>query len=97
MIRATTSNITTTATSSVPLPDALLRNQFGVAVRQAREKRGWTQELLADRANLNRTYLGEIERGIVMPSLSTIAKLAGAFNIEISALIVACETINAAR
>ena len=36
---------------------------FGVAVRQLREARGWSQEQLSEQANLNRSYVGEIERG----------------------------------
>ena len=69
----------------------ILRNRFGITVRRAREKYGWTQEVLADKASLNRSYLGEIERGVVMPSLATIAKLAGALSTNMSALIARCE------
>jgi transcriptional regulator with XRE-family HTH domain len=36
---------------------------FGAAVRQLRSARGWSQEELADRAGIHRTYLGDVERG----------------------------------
>jgi ribosome-binding protein aMBF1 (putative translation factor) len=64
---------------------------FGRAVRRAREARGWSQEWLAERAELNRSYLGEVERGNAMPSLVTIAKLAHAFELSASALLSRCE------
>jgi transcriptional regulator with XRE-family HTH domain len=47
--------------------------------------------VLADRANLNRSYLGEVERGSAMPSLATIEKLARAFNTSMSDLVGRCE------
>ena len=48
-----------------------LVERFGIAVRRQREAQGWSQELLAERADLNRSYVGEIERGRVIPSLVT--------------------------
>lgn len=68
-----------------------LNHQFGVVVRQVREQRRWSQEVLADAAGLNRSYLGEIERGDAMPSLATIAKLAKAFEFSLSELMARCE------
>ena len=65
--------------------------RFGQAVRQLREARGWSQERLAGRAELNRSYMGEIERARVMPSLATAAKLAQALEVPLSQLISHCE------
>jgi transcriptional regulator with XRE-family HTH domain len=70
-----------------------LCKQFGHAVRRAREELGYSQETLAARAELNRCYVGEIERGIVVPSLATIAKIAGALNTQASTLLARCENI----
>ena len=64
---------------------------FGRAVREQREARGWSQELLAERADLNRSYLGEVERGSAIPSLATAAKLASALEIPLSGLLSECE------
>jgi transcriptional regulator with XRE-family HTH domain len=64
---------------------------FGRAVREQREARGWSQELLAERADLNRSYLGEVERGSAIPSLATAAKLASALGIPLSGLLSRCE------
>lgn len=68
-----------------------LVNSFGRAVRHFRELRGWSQELLAEKADLNRSYLGEVERGKVIPSLETAGKLAAALDISLSRLFFHCE------
>ena len=68
-----------------------LCNQFGGVVRRSRESNGWSQEVLADKAGLNRSYLGEIERGSAVPSLTTISKIASALEVSMSALIAGCE------
>ncbi|RYZ97185.1 MAG: XRE family transcriptional regulator [Moraxellaceae bacterium] len=68
-----------------------ISSHFGRIVKQVREERGWSQEVLADRANLNRSYVGEVERGSAMPSLGTVAKLAQALEISISSLLARCE------
>jgi len=60
-------------------------------IRQQREARGWSQERLAGQAELNRSYMGEIERAAAMPSLATAAKLARALEVPLSHLISWCE------
>ena len=37
---------------------------FGLAVRRAREAKGFTQERLAERSDLDSTYISGIERGV---------------------------------
>ncbi|WP_301101025.1 helix-turn-helix transcriptional regulator [Propionivibrio sp.] len=68
-----------------------LIDNFGSAVRHFRKSHGWSQELLAEKADLNRSYLGELERGHVIPSLATAAKLASAFEVQLSGLLAHCE------
>jgi XRE family transcriptional regulator, regulator of sulfur utilization len=65
--------------------------QFSMVLRQLREERGWSQEQLAERADLNRSYLGEVERGSAVPSIVTVSKLAGALDIRLSSMIARCE------
>lgn len=81
----------TQTAQKISSPESIIRDRFGITVRQAREQLGWSQEVLADKASLNRSYLGEVERGIVMPSLATIAKLSSALGTNISVLIARCE------
>ncbi|WP_043114379.1 helix-turn-helix domain-containing protein [Solimonas soli] len=68
-----------------------IHKAFGRIIRRARELQGWSQEKLAEAANLNRSYLGEVERGLVSPSLATIAKLAQALRQTPSSLFDALE------
>lgn len=65
--------------------------RFGAAVRALRESRGWSQERLALRAELNRSYMSEVERATAIPSLVTAAKLARALEVPLSVLIARCE------
>lgn len=53
---------------------------FGRRVRAAREARGWTQEDLADEAELDRTYIGGIERGQRNVAILALNKLADALD-----------------
>jgi transcriptional regulator with XRE-family HTH domain len=64
-----------------------LVRSFGKGIRELREARSWSQEHLAELSILNRSYVGEIERGEVTASLATIAKLAWAFKVAPSALL----------
>ncbi len=63
-----------------------IRVRFGIRVRQLRTERGWSQEELADRAELHRTYIGAIERGEQNISLLNIEKLAATFDIPLAEL-----------
>ncbi len=69
-----------------------LVKQFGATVRQLREQRGWSQEELAAQANINRSYLGEIERARAIPSLAIIGKLAGALELSPASLLENCKS-----
>lgn len=70
---------------------SVIERRFGEVVREQRAQRGWSQERLAEAADLNRSYLGEIERGEVAASLVTAHKLALAFHVRLSVLISHCE------
>jgi XRE family transcriptional regulator, regulator of sulfur utilization len=61
----------------------LVKN-FGAAVRELREARAWSQEQLAEHAGLNRSYVGEIERGSAIASIVTVDKLAHVLGVPIS-------------
>jgi XRE family transcriptional regulator, regulator of sulfur utilization len=49
---------------------------FGAGIRGLRTEREWTQEDLADAAGLTATYVGQIERGDKVPSLTVLMQLA---------------------
>lgn len=60
--------------------------QFGKAVRIRRLELGLSQEKLAHKANLHRTYIGDVERGERNIALINIKKLAEALEIPVSTL-----------
>jgi len=60
---------------------------FGSAIRRVRSERGWSQERLAEAAGLTTTYVGQIERGVRIPSLTVVLKLARGLGVTPSALL----------
>lgn len=54
---------------------------FGFAIRTRRKELGWSQERLAEKACLHRTYVADIERGRRNLSLLNIIKLAAALRL----------------
>ena len=63
-----------------------IQKQFGKRVRDLRLAKGLSQEELAFRAGVHRTYLGGIERGERNPALKNIAAIAKALDITLSEL-----------
>ena len=61
--------------------------KFGDKLRRLRKRQGVSQEELADRAGLHRTYVSSVERGERNVSLETIDKLARAFNLPMGELM----------
>lgn len=68
-----------------------IATRFGRVIHSNRKRRGLSQEALAELSNLNRSYLGEIERGIAVPSIETMQKLADALGEKLSTLVSQCE------
>lgn len=60
--------------------------EFGKRVREERLKQNLSQEILAEKAGVHRTYIGMIERAEKNITLTNINKIAIALNIEISGL-----------
>ncbi len=65
-----------------------IKKRFGKAIRRRRRELDLSQEELAERAGLHRTYVSDIERGDRNPSLENIEKLAKALNIKVFALFI---------
>ena len=75
-----------------PSPDALLQ-ALGLAVITARERAALSQEELGFRADLDRTYISGIERGVRNPTLKTMVRLADALKIKLDELVAAAQRI----
>ena len=67
--------------------DKNLLTFFGSKVRECRLEKGLSQEELAFKANLHRTYIGMVERAEKNITLLNIQKIANALEIEISELL----------
>ena len=60
---------------------------FGTRIRSIREAADLSREVVAERADINANYLGEIERGEKWPSLEIIQQLAGTLSVSPSAFL----------
>lgn len=55
--------------------------RFGVVLQQYRQVAGISQEELAHRAGLHRTYISQLERGLKSPTLDVVFTLAPALKV----------------
>ena len=62
-------------------------DKLGDAIRARRQALGMSQEALADAAGINRTHMGEVERGKRNISFMGVAKIAKAMDAKVSELI----------
>lgn len=64
--------------------------RLGLNIRRLREENELTQEALAERCELDSTYISGVERGVRNPSVLSLVRLAKGFKTTVSAL---CEGI----
>ena len=60
--------------------------RFGTNLARERKRAAYSQEELGFRASLHRTEIGMFERGIRLPRIDTVVKLAGALGVDAGAL-----------
>ena len=65
------------------MTEADLKALFGTTIKSKRSELGMSQEELADRAGLHRTYVSDVERGVRNVSLISIEKLAHALGLSV--------------
>ena len=63
-----------------------IRQIFAKNLRAARQAKGFSQEELANRADLDRTYISALERSVYIAMIDVIDRLAVAMEMEASAL-----------
>lgn len=73
------------------MKDPEIATEFAALLRAARGRAGISQEALAARAGLDRSAVGQLERAVTAPRLSTAMRLASALGID------PCELIPAMR
>lgn len=74
--------------------ESKIRIKFGKTLRRLRKERSVSQEVFADKCNLHRTYISDIERGERNISLENIEKIAKVLNMKISELFREVENEN---
>lgn len=65
-----------------------LRNVFASRIRAERLRLGFSQEDLAERTGLHRTYIGSIERGERNVSIDNIEKIARSLGLRAADLLI---------
>ena len=64
-----------------------IRKRVGLLVKAQRKLRGWSQEELAHRADLHRTFVSSIERGTKNTTINSIHTIAKAMDLTVSELL----------
>lgn len=64
-----------------------IREVVAKNIRQFRRDRGWSQEDLSFEAGLHRTYISGVERGKRNPTITVLAKVAGALDVSVAELV----------
>jgi len=59
---------------------------FGRNVAKVRAERGLSQDQLAEKADLDRTYVSGIQRGVRNPGIKTVLRIAHALNVTVGDL-----------
>lgn len=64
---------------------------FAAALKALRRRHGLTQDQLADRADLDRSHISQLERGLRAPSLDTLLRVASGLGISFVMLALAIQ------
>lgn len=61
--------------------------RVGANIQRLRKEKGWSQEELADRTGLHRTYISSVERGRRNPTITVIEKFMIALECDANAIV----------
>lgn len=64
-----------------------VRQRLAVNIKKLRKERGWSQEVLADEAGIDRTYISGIERKVKNPTVTVVERLANALGCRLGELL----------
>ena len=71
------------------MPGMDIRAQFGIGLQRLRRAHGLSQEALAADTEIDRAYVGRLERGEANPTLLLLGRIAACLNVPVSELL--CE------
>jgi len=60
-----------------------IKQMIGARIKDIRTKKGFTQEQLAEKIEINPKYLSSIERGLENPTLNTLIKLSEKLGVDL--------------
>lgn len=72
--------------------DPLFGKRLGNKLAERRKTLGWTQDGVAERLGVDTETISRFERGVALPSLRTLTKLANVLNVPVADLLA--ETSN---
>jgi transcriptional regulator with XRE-family HTH domain len=64
-----------------------IKQRLSANLRRLRREKGWSQEEYADRADIHRTYISDLERGARNPTITVVEKLAVPFDVSPGSLL----------
>lgn len=64
-----------------------VRRRLGWRLQRLRQDQGLSQEELADRAGIHRTYVSGVERGVRNPTITVLEKLAAGLGVDLRTLV----------
>ena len=82
--------------NTLPTDHAAIKLRLGATIRQFRHDLGLSQEQLAERAGMHRTYIADAERGVRNMSLSSITRLTEAMELPLPKFFARLEKMTVA-
>jgi transcriptional regulator with XRE-family HTH domain len=76
-----------TSTKHRKTPDALART-IGQRIRRLRTERDWSFDAFVEETGLGRGYVSEMERGLVVPNVRVIERVAKALEVTMADLVL---------
>lgn len=68
-----------------------IAHEIGKIIARHRNEKGLSQESLADLAEIHRTYVSQIERGLKYPTIYVLVQISKALDIKLSQIILELE------
>lgn len=65
--------------------------EIGKIIARHRNEKGLSQEALADLAQIHRTYVSQIERGLKYPTIYVLVQISKALGVKLSEIIIELE------